>query len=122
MALSDNLVEQFAELAKVEKVDEGKVINSTYKVINGRINYQNCHFKRIENFNWSCLTLGALGWGQIQIANANNLSFLENDSTKRKSWMLELCDKLFTFYDEEISKIGERKTWFSSIKSYWESK
>lgn len=36
MALSDNLVEQFAELAKVEKVDEGKVINSTYKVINGK--------------------------------------------------------------------------------------
>ncbi len=35
--------------------------------------------------------------------------------------MLSLSDKLFMFYDEELSKIGERKTWFSSIKSYWEA-
>lgn len=35
--------------------------------------------------------------------------------------MLSLSDKLFMFYDEELSKIGERKTWFSSIKSYGEA-
>ena len=115
-------VKRLATFYKNDDKNNFCILIVSYKVINGRINYQNCHFKRIENFNWSCLTLGALGWGQIQIANANNLSFLENDSTKRKSWMLELCDKLFTFSDEEISKIGERKTWFSSIKSYWESK
>ena len=35
--------------------------------------------------------------------------------------MLSLSDKLFLFYNVEISKIEERKTWFSSIKSYWEA-
>ena len=30
-------------------------------------------FVPIEHLNWSCLTLGALGWGQIQIANARNV-------------------------------------------------
>lgn len=115
-------VKRLATFYKNDNKNNFCILIVSYKVIDGNITYQNCFFKRIENFNWSCLTLGALGWGQIQIANANNLSFLENDSTIRKSWMLKLCDKLFTFYDEEISKIGERKTWFCSIKSYWESK
>lgn len=54
--------------------------------------------------------------------NANNLIFDPDNNTLRKSWMLALCEKLFVFYDEEISKIGERKTWFNSIKTYWENK
>ncbi len=115
-------VKRLATFYKNDDKNNFCILIVSYKVIDGNITYQNCHLKRIENFNWSCLTLGALGWGQIQITNANNLLFLENDPTIRKSWMLKLCDKLFTFYDEEISKIGERKTWFSSIKSYWESK
>ena len=28
-------------------------------------------FAPIEFLDWDCLTVGALGWGQIQIANAN---------------------------------------------------
>ena len=92
----------------------------SYNVVNGKLNYSECHFKRIESFDWSCLTLGALGWGQIQIANANKLFFVEQ--TSRKSWMLSLCDKLEAFYDEEIGKIGERKLWFSNIKDYWENR
>lgn len=93
----------------------------SYKAIIGNIEYQNFHFKRIETFNKNCLTVCVLGWGKIQIANVNTLVFLENDTIKSKSWMLSLSDKLFIFYDEELSKIGERKTWFSSIKSYWEA-
>lgn len=91
----------------------------SYRVRNEKIEYTECHLKPIESFNWECLTLGALGWGQIQIANANNISFC---NSTRKIWMLTLCDKVEQFYDEEIGKIGERKSWFSQTRIYWENK
>ena len=88
-----------------------------YEADKDGIKYNNCYFKPIEALSWRCLTIGALGWGQIQIGNANNLCFEE--TVDRKAWMIQLCDLLETFYDEEISKIGERKTWFNDIKQYW---
>jgi hypothetical protein len=91
-----------------------------YNVEKDHILYKNCHFKPIEAFSWECLTIGALGWGQIQIANANNLIF--NKTISRKNWMIQLCNLLDEFYDEEIEKIGERKQWFNDIKDYWNNK
>lgn len=91
-----------------------------YDIESNRIKYKSCHFKPIEAFSWDCLTIGALGWGQIQIANANVLKF--NRKPNRKEWMLQLCDKLDAFYDEEIGKIGERKTWFNEIRDFWNKK
>jgi len=88
-----------------------------YDIENDFISYKECYFKPIESFSWDCLTIGALGWGQIQIANANVLKFVPEPS--RKEWMLQLCNNLEVFYDEEISKIGERKIWFNDIKEYW---
>ena len=92
----------------------------SYEVVDNKLEYRECNFKPIEAFSWDCLTLGALGWGQIQIANANDLQF--NQLMSRKRWMLDMCDKLETFYDEEIGKIVERKDWFSKIRQDWESK
>ncbi len=94
----------------------------SYKVSEGKIEYKECHFQPIEAFDWSCLTLGALGWGQIQIANANNIKIVNEQENLRKNWMLRLCDKISVFYDEEIEKISERKSWFKSIRTYWEEK
>lgn len=91
-----------------------------YKLGNGQIHYTGCHFKPIEMFSWDCLTFGALGWGQIQITNANVLKF--NETLNRKAWMLRLCELIEQFYDEEIGKIGKRKSWFNSIKDYWTNK
>ena len=91
-----------------------------YKITGDKIDYKKCYFKPIECFKWSCLSLGALGWGQIQITNAKSLDF--DNNSNRKQWMLQLCKNLEAFYDEEIAKIGERKTWFQTIKEYWESK
>lgn len=91
----------------------------SYKIENGELVYTECHFKPIEKFDWKCLTLGALGWGQIQIANANNLLFTD---ISRKEWMLNLCERVEAFYNEEIGKIGERISWFSQIKAHWENK
>ncbi len=90
----------------------------SYTIKNTQIQYESCIFKRIESFDWDCLTLGALGWGQIQIANANNLKF--TPTTDRKQWMSALCNNISLFFDSEINKIGERKLWFNSMKKYWE--
>lgn len=94
----------------------------SYAVESGRIIYKECHFKPIEAFNWDCLTFGALGWGQIQIANANILNFHDGKDVIRRDWMIKMCDMLQLFYDEEIGKITERKIWFQEAKTYWENK
>ena len=77
-------------------------------------------FAPIEFLNWECLTVGALGWGQIQIANSNNIKLINGYS--RKKWMLQLCDTLFEFYPKEIMKIQERMGRFDEVKTYWESR
>lgn len=74
----------------------------------------------IEFLKWDCLTLGALGWGQIQIANSNNISVKPGYS--RKAWMLGLCDNLLDFYPREIYKINQRIDHFKKIKILWESR
>ena len=77
-------------------------------------------FAPIEFLDWECLTVGALGWGQIQIANANNIQAVPQNS--RKEWMLRLCDVMMAFYSREIDKITERIQRFESVRAYWEKK
>ena len=67
--------------------------------------------------SWECLTIGALGWGQIQIVNSNNI--VVNHQFSRKQWMLQLCDAMLEFYPKEIAKIGDRLRRFEEIKAYW---
>ena len=71
----------------------------------------------IEFLGWDCLTLGALGWGQIQIANSNVITMKPGYS--RRAWMIELCDNLLEFYPKEIEKIGKRIQYFEKIKEFW---
>jgi hypothetical protein len=77
-------------------------------------------FVPIEFLDWDCLTLGALGWGQIQIANSNRI--LLRHAYSRRSWMLSLCEAMLEFYPKEIAKIHERIGHFQAVKSYWERK
>ena len=77
-------------------------------------------FVPIEFLGWDCLTVGALGWGQIQIANSNNI--IINPEYSRKDWMIELCDVMLEFYPKEITKIGERIERFKKIKEFWQNK
>ncbi|NUM56174.1 MAG: hypothetical protein HUU46_21245 [Candidatus Hydrogenedentes bacterium] len=77
-------------------------------------------FVPIEFLDWDCLTLGNLGWGQIQIANSNRIHL--NHAYSRRAWMLSLCDALLEFYPKEIAKVNERIGHFHTIKSYWEEK
>lgn len=89
-------------------------VNSTSVLVN-RVD-----FIPIEYLDWDCLTLGALGWGQIQIANSNNVVI--NPKNTRKKWMLDLCDNLFDFYPKEIGKIQKRIDYFTKVREFWEQK
>jgi len=77
-------------------------------------------FAPIEYLDWDCLTIGALGWGQIQIANSNYISI--NPAYSRRCWMLEFCDVMLEFYPKEIAKIGERMTRFEQVREFWSHK
>lgn len=91
-----------------------------YHVSNTKVNVTDVKFVPIEFLDWSCLTIGALGWGQIQIANANQITISANYS--RKKWMLELCDSLLEFYPKEIAKIGEKIEHFQKVRDFWLSR
>lgn len=97
------------------------VLLVAYRVVSGtRVRVERVHFVPIEFLSWSCLTIGALGWGQIQIANANNV--VVNQGYSRKDWMLELCDALFEFYPREIEKVRGRIDYFGNLRRRWEKK
>lgn len=82
--------------------------------------FSEIYFIPIEHLDWDCLNIGALGSGQIQIANYNNKTI--NKSQTRKEWMLNMVDALKEFYPKEIDKIHERLKYFESIEKYWRSK
>lgn len=91
-----------------------------YSIDGLHINVEKVYFVPIEFLSWDCLTIGALGWGQIQIANSNRIS---TDATVgRVEWMLSLCDTMLEFYPLEINKIRERIEHFNKVKQYWLSK
>lgn len=74
-----------------------------YSVTGTKVKASKVHFVPIEYLQWSCLTLGALGAGQIQIANSNHI---EIDSTKtRRAWMLEFATMFFNFTRVKSSRL-----------------
>lgn len=91
-----------------------------YDVRGVQLVVENVHFVPIEFLSWDCLTIGALGWGQIQIANANRV-IIRSDHARR-AWMIELCDALIEFYPREIAKIDERLKYFTAVRQRWLSR
>lgn len=96
------------------------VLVISYDLKDTRITVKKVVFVPIEFLSWNCLTIGALGWGQIQIANSNKITVIPRNSRKR--WMIELCNTLMEFYPSEIGKIRERVEHFKKVKDYWEKK
>jgi hypothetical protein len=92
---------------------------ASYKIDGELLMFDNCTFVPIEYLDWPCLTLGALGWGQIQIANSNIVTI--NTENTRKKWMLQLCDAFDLFYPNERAKITHRIDYFKNIRDYWEN-
>lgn len=96
------------------------VMMLSYDVADSNVLFDHVNFVPIEFLSWECLTLGALGWGQIQIANSNVIK--TNPLFSRRSWMIEMCDCLLEFYPREVEKIGERISYFQQVRSRWEAK
>lgn len=88
-----------------------------YQTEETRVTVRKVHFIPIEFLAWECLTVGALGWGQIQISNANFITVKERQS--RKAWMLQLCDIMLDFYPREITKINKRIGYFKELRKKW---
>ena len=98
------------------------VLKVDYKIKDLKVAIDKITFVPIEFLSWDCLTLGALGWGQIQIANANTVVVLPKKSRNRKDWMIKMCDNLLDFYPGEILKINERMEHFEKLKKHWRDK
>lgn len=96
------------------------VIMIKYLIDDTKLEVTDVLFAPIEFLSWECLTVGALGWGQIQIANSNNVKI--NPQFSRKKWMLQLCEVMMSFYPREIEKISGRIQRFENIREYWENK
>lgn len=60
----------------------------------------------IELFDWDCLRIGALGWGQLQFKSASDIRV--NHSQTRKDWLRFFAGELRKHYAREKSKIKER--------------
>ena len=96
------------------------VLMVSYGVEGVKAKVSDVKFVPIEFLGWDCLTIGALGWGQVQIANSNFVTV--NPGYSRKKWMLEFCDVMLEFYPKEITKIGERVSRFEQVRAFWQSK
>ena len=109
-------------LATLYESDENvfSLIMVKYSIDDTRMNATEVIFSPIEYLDWDCLTIGALGWGQIQLANSNYIKI--NNGYSRKKWMLQLCDTMHDFYPKEIQKINRRMGRFDDEKAYWESR
>lgn len=92
------------------------ILMVVYTIQDGLLQVKQVYFVPIEFLSWECLTIGALGWGQIQIMNSNRIIV---DPLGRTSWMIALCDALLAFYPREIQKINERITYFERLRQQW---
>jgi len=96
------------------------VLMVAYEIVNTPPDVRRVTFVPIEFLNWDCLTIGAFGWGQIQIANSNMIKV--DPDMSRKSWMLQLCDALLEFYPKELTKINDRMERFRKVRQVWEAR
>jgi hypothetical protein len=88
-----------------------------YKADGTRVTAQDVTFAPIEHVRWTCLRLGALGAGQLQLANSKSLDL--DPAQTRKAWMVELCDALLVFWPNEIVKINRRIAKFKRVRDEW---
>jgi len=60
----------------------------------------------IEWFDWDCLRIGALGWGQLQFRSASDIRINRNQT--REDWLRTFVGELRQHYAREEDKIKER--------------
>jgi hypothetical protein len=74
-----------------------------YKRENGIVHIEDVHIKYVWELDWSMLTIGALGKGQLQIKDANKELVFTNIG--KEKWFDILKEKVADFYKKELTKI-----------------
>lgn len=113
-------VERLARFYSESDANIFSLIMIKYSISGTDLEVSDVLFTPIEFLDWECLTVGALGWGQIQIKNSNKIRTIERNS--RKDWMLQLCHVMMNFYPREIDKITTRIQRFKDETEYWKNK
>ena len=94
------------------------ILKVDYSTTDTGIKIEKIRYNPIEFYDWKCLRIGALGWGQIQIENSNNILVKE---CKRARWMASMCNKILLHYENEMKKIEESRIMcFNKAKQFWE--
>lgn len=96
------------------------VLMVVYELDDVLVRVSDVKFVPIEFIGWDCLTIGALGWGQIQIKDSKRITI--NPQYSRRSWMLELCDRMLESYPKQIERIVNRIEYFKTIRLQWEQR
>ena len=92
-----------------------------YVVEQDKLTFTKVLFIPVEHLDWSCLRIGALGNGQLQLANSNRI--IINRTQTRADWMLSLCDALDVFYPKEIEKIKNKLLKnVKAMRDHWEGR
>ena len=96
------------------------VMMVSYVLDGSRVHVTDVMFQPVEFLDWDCLTVGALGWGQIQIRDSSRITV--NQGYSRKDWMVTLCNVMLEFYPREVLKIEDRIERFRNVKTTWEER
>ncbi|TKJ30878.1 MAG: hypothetical protein CEE40_03290 [Chloroflexi bacterium B3_Chlor] len=67
----------------------------------------------VEWFDWDCLRIGALGWGQLQFRSASDIR-VNRDQT-REDWLHSFARALREHYAGEENKIKERMEYLDAF-------
>lgn len=98
-------VEKLIDLYKSDK-NYFSIILVKYMIIDGSCVVSNVIFSPIENISIDCLTIGALGKGQLQLKNSNSVCFSKID---RNEWIDNFKNMMSKFYDKQIIKFTKLK-------------
>ncbi len=83
------------------------VVMIKYRLTNdGRLERVTAIVEPIEWFDWGCMRIGSLGWGQLQFRSASDIRI--NRDQSRKDWLWSFAEELREHYAGEVSKIKER--------------
>lgn len=95
------------------------ILHIRYTVEGRNLTVEDVHFVPIEFLDWDCLTIGALGWGQIQIANSNRILIRPQE---RAEWMARFCEVMLQYYPKEIAKLTARLEHFENVHAKWKTR
>lgn len=73
-----------------------------YELVDNKPLFKNVWFLPVENLSWDCLSIGALGFGQLQIKNASNITF--NFDISREEWLNIFKDKVYKYVESQKKK------------------